>query len=78
MALVCDKCGKGSQFGNRVSHANNRGRRTWTPNLQRVRVMVDGKPKRMRLCTDCLRSSDIVKNAGSKGEQPTSKKKTGA
>ncbi len=39
----CFTCGKGVAFGNNVSHANNKTRRTWKPNLQVVRTMVDGK-----------------------------------
>jgi large subunit ribosomal protein L28 len=62
MARVCDSCGKGIQFGNRVSHANNATKRIWNPNLQRVRVFVDGKPKRVRLCTSCLRNPSLKKN----------------
>ncbi|MBU1699605.1 MAG: 50S ribosomal protein L28 [Candidatus Eisenbacteria bacterium] len=62
MSRICDRCGKGIQFGNRVSHAHNVNKRIWKPNLQRVRVIVDGKPKRIRLCTDCIKSPDIQKN----------------
>jgi len=61
MARVCDICGKGKQRGNRVSHANNRRRRTFEPNLQRVRVLVDGSSRHLRVCTNCIRSNRIVK-----------------
>jgi large subunit ribosomal protein L28 len=36
MAQRCDVCGKGPQFGNNVSHANNKTRRRFNPNLQPV------------------------------------------
>ena len=62
MSRVCDICGKGILFGNKISHAHNVSRRTWEPNLQRVRALVDGKPKRVRVCTSCLRSGRVVKN----------------
>jgi large subunit ribosomal protein L28 len=61
MARSCDICGKGPTTGNNVSHANNKTKRRWQPNLQRVRALVDGKPKRLRVCTSCLRSDKVVK-----------------
>lgn len=61
MARVCDICGKGPTSGNNVSHANNKTRRRWYPNLQPVRVLVDGKPKRIRACAQCIRSGKVVK-----------------
>ena len=61
MARVCSVCGKGPSTGNNVSHANNRTKRRWNPNLQTVRVLVQGEPKRVRVCTQCIRSNKIVK-----------------
>jgi large subunit ribosomal protein L28 len=61
MAKVCDICGKKPQYGNNVSHANNRTRRRWEPNLQRVRANVDGTVKRVKVCTKCIKSDRIVK-----------------
>ena len=61
MARVCAVCGKGPTFGNNVSNANNRTTRRWYPNLQAVRVLVDGEPKRIRVCAACLRSNKIQK-----------------
>ena len=61
MAKVCDICGKKPQYGNNVSHANNRTRRRWEPNLQRVRAKIDGSVKRVRVCTSCIRSGKIEK-----------------
>jgi large subunit ribosomal protein L28 len=61
MARVCDICGKGPTSGNNVSHANNKTRRRWYPNLQTVRVLVDGRPKRIRACTQCIRSGKVIK-----------------
>ncbi len=56
MAARCDLCGKGVQFGNRVSHSHHLTRRKWKPNLHVVRVrMEDGTVKRMKLCTKCMR-----------------------
>jgi large subunit ribosomal protein L28 len=61
MARVCAVCAKGPVTGNNVSHANNRTKRRWYPNLQTVRVLVDGAPKRIRVCTQCLKSNRIKK-----------------
>lgn len=62
MSKICAICGKGPVYGNNVSHANNTTRRRWEPNLQRVRVVVDGVPKKIRVCTRCLRSGKVLKN----------------
>ena len=61
MARVCDICGKGPTAGHNVSHANNKSKRRWHANLQPVRVLVDGKPRRIRACTDCIRSGRVTK-----------------
>lgn len=62
MARVCYVCGKGSQPGNTVSHANNRVKRSFRPNLRRVRIYTDeGKKKRVRVCTRCIKADKIRK-----------------
>jgi len=61
MARVCTTCGKRPATGNNVSHANNETRRRWYPNLQTVRVLVEGAPRRVRVCTRCLRSGKVRK-----------------
>ena len=63
MAMRCTICGKGPSFGNVVSHANNTRRRRWNPNLQRVRAVVNGARKQLRVCTSCIRSGRITKAA---------------
>jgi large subunit ribosomal protein L28 len=61
MAKECSVCGKGTVFGKKVSHAHNVTSRTWEPNLQRVHALVDGRPRRITVCTRCLRSGKVVK-----------------
>jgi len=61
MAKYCEVCKKGIVSGNTVSHSNRKSRRTWSPNVQRVRAIVDGAPKRMYVCTRCLRSGKVTR-----------------
>ena len=63
MAKSGEICGKGAQFGNRVSHANNRTKRRFEPNLQAVRAVVNGATKRLQVCTRCLKAGKVVKAA---------------
>ncbi len=64
MARRCDFTGKGVQTGNNVSHANNRTRRRFLPNLQNASLMSDalGEPIRLRLSTRAIRT--IEKRGG--------------
>ncbi len=62
MSRRCDICGKGIQRGHSISNAHNMTKRTWQPNLQRVRAIVDGKPRRIRVCTRCLKKGLVQKN----------------
>ena len=53
---TCEICGKGPQFGHTVSHSKRATNRQFKPNIQRLRVEVDGQVRRMYLCTRCLRT----------------------
>ena len=55
----CYVCDKGVSFGNNVSHANNKTRRVWKPNLQVARILVDGQVKKIKVCTRCLNAGKI-------------------
>ncbi|MCC7202902.1 MAG: 50S ribosomal protein L28 [Nitrospirae bacterium] len=61
MARECSICSKGRRSGNNVSHANNRTKRVFQPNLQRVRVIINSAPKYIMACTRCLRSNRVQK-----------------
>lgn len=63
MSNRCDICGKGSMNGNLVSHSNIKTKRVTGPNLQRVKAVVDGAPKRLRVCTRCIRSGKVEKRS---------------
>ncbi|ORC36573.1 MULTISPECIES: 50S ribosomal protein L28 [Marispirochaeta] len=61
MARRCDICGKGTVAGNNVSHAHNKTRRVWKPNIVKVKALVGTGKKTLRVCTSCLRSGKVVK-----------------
>lgn len=61
MAFKCDICGKGKTVGMQVSHSHIRTKKTWAPNLQPVKAIVNGTPKKIRVCTRCLRSGKVQK-----------------
>jgi large subunit ribosomal protein L28 len=60
VASVCDVCGKGPGFGKNVSFSHRRTPRRWNPNIQRRRTTtVDGTPKRLNVCTSCIKAGKI-------------------
>lgn len=61
MASVCEICGKKPGFGMSVSHSHRRTKRRWNPNIQRVRALVQGTPRRVNVCTSCIRAGKIDK-----------------
>ncbi|HXC61066.1 MAG TPA: 50S ribosomal protein L28 [Nitrospiria bacterium] len=63
MARTCEICGKRRMVGNNVSHANNRTKRAFNPNIQTVRAVIQGNHKRIKVCTRCLRSGWVSKIA---------------
>ena len=66
MGKFCEVCAKGSMSGHNVSHSNRKTIRIWAPNVQRVRVVVDGQAKRLNVCTRCLRSGNVQRALPSK------------
>ncbi|UCG65375.1 MAG: 50S ribosomal protein L28 [Deltaproteobacteria bacterium] len=70
MSKVCEICGKGPVTGYNISHAHNKTKRRWYPNLQTVRVDIKGQTKKMKVCTRCLRSGLASKGAFPKIEVP--------
>lgn len=62
MSRICFVCGKSPKFGNNVSHANNKTRRRWLPNLQRVRILTPEEDvRRVKVCTRCLSANKVRK-----------------
>lgn len=62
MGKMCEVCGKGTMSGNNRSHSLRATRRYWAPNTQKVRVVLNGTPKSMYVCTRCLRSGKVQRN----------------
>ena len=59
MAHVCEVCGKGELSGHYVSHSHLKTKRSWKPNIQRVRAVVEGEVRRVNVCTRCLRTGKV-------------------
>ena len=61
MAAHCDVCGKSPSFGNTISHSHRRTSRRWNPNIQTVRTVVNGTPKKVNACTSCLKAGKVTR-----------------
>ena len=61
MSKVCEVCGKKPGYGNNVSHAHNKTRRRFLPNLQNVKARVDGDVKKIKVCTSCIQAGKVEK-----------------
>ncbi|MDH7576502.1 MAG: 50S ribosomal protein L28 [Bacillota bacterium] len=55
----CAICGKGVRVGMQVSHSHIRTKRNWSPNLQPVRTVINGRPVRLKVCTRCLKAGKV-------------------
>ncbi|HYK32806.1 MAG TPA: 50S ribosomal protein L28 [Streptosporangiaceae bacterium] len=61
MASVCDVCGKRPGFGNNVSFSHRRTPRRFNPNIQSVRTKIDGTPRRLNVCTSCIKAGKVTR-----------------
>ncbi|MBN2628079.1 MAG: 50S ribosomal protein L28 [Spirochaetales bacterium] len=74
MSRKCDICGKGTIAGNSVprkglpkkkggagQHIGVKSKRVFKPNLVKIKAIVDGTPKSMKICTRCLKSNKVQK-----------------
>jgi len=57
----CDICGKGPQFGNKISHSHKITKRKWLPNIQKVKVSINNTVKTLNVCTKCLKAGKVKK-----------------
>ena len=58
---MCEVCGKKPSFGMSISHSHVRTKRRWNPNIQKVRALVDGSPRRLSVCTSCIKAGRVTK-----------------
>ncbi|MCX7706678.1 MAG: 50S ribosomal protein L28 [Anaerolineae bacterium] len=56
MMAKCQICGKGPQFGHNVSHSMRHTKRRWNPNIQHMRLSVDGREQRLYVCAKCIKT----------------------
>ncbi len=68
--MKCANCGKGVMYGHNVSHAKNRTRKIFKPNLHAARIFVNGNRRKIRLCTKCLRMFKSVELDARKSSSP--------
>ncbi|HAD04805.1 MAG: 50S ribosomal protein L28 [Desulfuromonadales bacterium GWD2_61_12] len=61
MSRICSICGKKPSTGNNVSHANNKTKKVWYPNLQKVKALNQGVVRSIKVCTRCIRSGSVTK-----------------
>jgi len=52
----CEVCGKGPQFGHNVSHSMRHTKRIWRPNIQRMRLPVNGVERKVNICANCIKA----------------------
>lgn len=59
MAKKCIICGKTTRTGHKVSHSNIKTKRNWVPNIQKVKIIMNGTPKKVNVCTRCLKAGKV-------------------
>lgn len=55
----CEICGKGTAFGNNVSHSNKKTPRVWKANIQKKKVIINGVSVYVNICTKCLKAGKL-------------------
>ncbi len=61
MARNCEICGRGPEFGAKISHSGRHSQRVRLPNLQRVHAVHEGRRGPMRVCTRCIKAGKVTK-----------------
>ena len=61
MAFRCDICGKSPTAGKSISHSHKSSNRRFLPNVQRTKVVLEGRTQHVKVCTSCLKSDRVVK-----------------
>ena len=61
MSRVCSVCGKGKLSGNHVSHSNRKTPRSYSANVQKVKILKDGVMTSEYVCARCLKSDKVTR-----------------
>lgn len=61
MSRICVVCGKAPSFGHNRSHSMVATKRRWNPNVQKVSIVLKGKPTRAYVCAKCLKAHKVQK-----------------
>lgn len=59
MSKRCEICDKSKLFGNQRSFSLKKSRRAWSPNIRRVKAVVNGATRKINVCTKCLKSGKV-------------------
>ncbi|MDR1774875.1 MAG: 50S ribosomal protein L28 [Actinomycetes bacterium] len=59
MSKICAVCGKAPSAGRNVSHSHRVTNRTFTPNVQKITARIDGKVKKVNVCTKCMKAGKV-------------------
>ncbi len=57
----CDICSKEIAFGNKVSQSHRHSNRAWKPKVKKLKTIINGAPRRINVCTRCLRSGKVTR-----------------
>ena len=61
MSKVCELCGKRPMTGHKISHANNKTKIRWFPNLKKVNNIENGRVSKIKVCTRCIKAGRVSK-----------------
>ncbi|MGI6318933.1 MAG: 50S ribosomal protein L28 [Firmicutes bacterium] len=59
MSNKCYFCGREKKSGFMISHSHIRTKRSWKPNIQKIKAIINGAPQRVHVCTRCLKSGKV-------------------
>ncbi len=62
MSQVCSVCGKHPAAGRNVSHSHRVTNRMFHPNIQKVRIVINGSNKRVNVCTKCMKAGKVTRS----------------
>ncbi len=61
VAKVCVICNKSKNTGYKISHSNIKNKRKWRPNIQRIKILLNGSPRRVNVCSRCIKAGKVNK-----------------